>query len=514
MRKIWQFIKNEKGAVFVTIALTFVAMTGIVASALDYSRGSLLKSELQAALDSAALAGGTVANETTLNATITKYFNANLPAGYMGSTIAPLTITQPADKSTLTVAASASLQDAMMPVVGWSTTNVAASTQVTIEKKGMELVLVLDNTGSMTESAGGTQSKLQALQTASTTLLNILYGSNDTLPNFWVGVVPFSQAVNIGTTRSSWTTGVSSQDWGTSNSWKGCVEARYASGRDITDDPPSVALFPPYYSACVAWSSSNPWYNSWYGNSKQNPGSGSPSYSLYTGCSKSGSWHYTSPLDTQITISSSAYNWGPNQYCPSTPILSMEASKTTVLNTINSMQANGDTDIDLGLVWGWRLLSPKWRYTTGTTGTTSLWGGDMATYNFSGQSLPLDYNTPLMSKVVILLTDGDNNVTVGNYTAYGAASTGILGANVTSSNDASANTALVNKTLSVCNSLKANGVLIYTIALGSEVSSTGQSLLQSCASNTAYYFNSPTTTQLNGIFEQIADSLSNLRISQ
>jgi len=519
MKKFRQFIKSKRGAVFIIIAMCLTMMAGIVASALDYSRGGLLRAELGAALDSAALAGGTVANSSTLNATVTKYFNANLPAGYIGSTIDPLTITEAADKSTLTVASAAHLQNAMMPVVGWSTTNVSASSQVTVEKKGMELVLVLDNTGSMTETAGGGQTKLQALQTASNSLLSILYGSNDTLPNFWVGVVPFSQAVNIGNTRSSWTTGVTSQDWGTGNSWKGCVEARYASGMDVTDDPPSTALFPPYYSTCVAWSSSNKWYNSWYGSTTSSlGGSNSPALTLKTGCNKTGSWAYSSPLDTVITNTNGGttnnYNYGPSQYCPAQPVLPMEASKTIVLNTINGMTANGDTDINLGLVWGWRLLSPSWRYTTGTSGSTSLWGGDMATYTYSGQHLPLDYNTPLMNKVVILLTDGDNNVTVGNYTAYGALSKGILNANVTNSNNSSANSALDTKTTAVCNSLKANGVIIYTIALGTDITSTGKTLLQGCASNPAYYFSSPTGADLQTAFTTIGDNLSNLRISQ
>ncbi len=36
------------------------------------------------------------------------------------------------------------------------------------------------------------------------TLLDILYGGSNTANNLWVGVVPFSQAVNIGTGNSGW----------------------------------------------------------------------------------------------------------------------------------------------------------------------------------------------------------------------------------------------------------------------------------------------------------------------
>jgi hypothetical protein len=53
----------------------------------------------------------------------------------------------------------------------------------------------------------------------------------------------------------------------------------------------------------------------------------------------------------------------------------------------------GGTMANLGLAWGWRVLSPRWR---------GLWDGDLA------DEMPLDYDEPNMEKVVILLTDGNN----------------------------------------------------------------------------------------------------------
>ena len=45
----------------------------------------------------------------------------------------------------------------------------------------------------------------------------------------------------------------------------------------------------------------------------------------------------------------------------------------------------GGTTGNLGLTWGWRTLSPRWR---------GAWGGE------TPNTLPLDYKTPLMEKVV------------------------------------------------------------------------------------------------------------------
>ena len=84
---------------------------------------------------------------------------------------------------------------------------------MTRSASGLELVLVLDNTGSMTQD-----NKLTSLKTAATTLVNILTGGQNSVPKLWMGLVPFSQAVNIGTTYTSWmdTTYDNTLNWGPS----------------------------------------------------------------------------------------------------------------------------------------------------------------------------------------------------------------------------------------------------------------------------------------------------------
>jgi len=512
------------------IGLCFVSMAGIVASALDYSRGGLLRSELVSALDAAALAGGTVANSPNLNPMINKYFNVNMPASYMGATVDPVTITQAADKTTLTVSASAHLKNAMMQIVNWNMTNVGATSEVTIERKGMEV-------GSMmTIDAGNTVTRMAALKSAATDLVNILFGNKtDSGGTFWIGLVPFSQAVNIGSGRADWTSG--SPNYYTSGvthapsvplSWKGCVEAREASNRDVTDDPPSTALFPKYYSPCVsnpAWvdTTNGRWYNSWFGTT--NPtlsGSTTPAVTIRANgtsnppanCVMNSSTFFTSPLDTVVanTVSgtTSYYNWGPNQYCPQA-VTPMTSDKATIINGINSMIAIGDTQTNIGLVWGWRMLSPSWR---SKADGSSWWGGVMAGDQFSDPpkpKLPLDYNTPLMNKVIILLSDGNNSFVGNNYTAYGQLDDGRLG----TTNGTTAVNTLNSRTTALCTTLKASNknILIYTVALGGTITTAGKNLLKGCASKPEYYFESPDGTDLQEAFHVIGDSLSNLRIS-
>ena len=492
------FVKNQKASVMAIVAFMFVTLVACTGMAIDYSRGLLIRSELQSAVDAAALAGGTEANSPNRNALIQEYFNVNLPANYIGATISPLSITLDPTKTILTVSATATLNYSLFSLINKNLINAAANTQVTIETSGMELVLVMDNTGSMSESAGGSVSKIQAAISAGNSLLNILYGANNTQNNLWVGIVPFSDAVNIGTSSSysGWLDASydSTLNYGTSG-WSGCVEARTngtASPQyDISDDPPSVKLFRKYYSTCDNYYNVNGWFGT--DSNREN-------------CTISGSAQYRSGQSTS--------SYGPNLYCPQ-PLQPMVAEKSTISAALGTMQAVGNTHIDLGLAWGWRMLSPRWR---------GLWGGEMNTNN-----LPLNYNTPLMTKAIILMTDGDNTLTgasgsfatnsnEGIYTAYGFPSFNALAVTngeCTSGGDCTlGQNEINNRTASICTQMKAQGIVIYTIALGSEISSTGQSLLQNCASNPAYYFASPTTDDLQTAFQQIGDSLNNLRISQ
>lgn len=179
----------------------------------------------------------------------------------------------------------------------------------------------------------------------------------------------------------------------------------------------------------------------------------------------------------------------------------MTNQKSTIDSGIDTIYAAGNTHVNFGAVWGWRMLSPRWR---------GLWGGTMNTNN-----LPLDYNAPLMQKAIIIMTDGTNTMTGGSgssrgvRTAYGFLDEGKLG----STNSSLAVGKLNQKLTSVCNSLKAQNVLVYTI-LFQENNGTIQTLMRNCATTPDYFFNSPSESELQAAFRTIGDSLANLRISR
>jgi hypothetical protein len=67
--------------------------------------------------------------------------------------------------------------------------------------------------------------------------------------------------------------------------------------------------------------------------------------------------------------------------------------------------------------------------------------------------------------------------------------------------------------LELCTAMKAEGIVIYTITFQLTSSST-QNLYRSCATSEAMYFNSPSNSDLQQAFVQIADQLSELRIAE
>lgn len=444
-RLLLTLLKNDCGAVLPMLGIGLVMLVIATGTAVDMARAQLVQARLSSALDAAGLAAGASISTANAQQEAQKYFDANFPTGYLNTTLGPLTVTPNANNTLLTLNITASVPTTLMMIAGQTHVDVSAYSEITRENKGLELVMVLDNTGSMS-------GEMEDLKNAAKSLISTLYGSQTTIEHLWVGLVPFSQAVNIGTSRSHWLDG-HTFNWGP-DGWGGCVDAR-GSGGDRTDDPPSTQLFRAYY-----WPDDD--NNDWIRNNGQ--------------------------------YRSTSASLGPNRQCPRA-LLPMVANKHTVNAAIDTMEARGNTHVNVGAVWGWRMLSPRWR---------NLWGGEMDT-----NALPLDYNTPLMNKAVIIMTDGDNTMDNNNHTAYWYLEDGKLG----TTNRTNAEAQLDTRLASVCSSMKANNILVYTIGFNNP-GTTISNLLRNCASQPDYYFNSPTSTDLQRAFRQIGDSLASLRISR
>ena len=144
-----------------------------------------------------------------------------------------------------------------------------------------------------------------------------------------------------------------------------------------------------------------------------------------------------------------------------------------IIEFLNEMEAwrFGGTAIKLGLAWGWRSISPQWR---------GLWGNP---------DLPLDYDAPLMDKVIILLTDGvqrffDRKNFPGadpsDYTSHGRRSWDRMG--VGNNNEADHRDEMNLRMANICEAVKNEGILLYTIIFQAN-DATLQDLFRDCATS-------------------------------
>jgi Flp pilus assembly protein TadG len=536
-----RLLQDQRGALMAIVGLAIIPLFAVVGLAIDSGRGYMLRSKLSYAIDAAGLAGGRAFDTDLREEDIAMFFEANFPDGYMGSELLPdhPIVTIDDEANTITIQASATIPTHFMRVAGVHEMTVSARTVIQRELRGMELVLVMDNTGSMRTNGG-----MDAMKPAATELIEILYGDRETVPQFWVGVVPYVASVNIGTQHEDWLTGYDADDY-LPTEWKGCVEAR-TFPNDSNDAPPDVELWRPYRWATTLNQYPNPWHN---------PSAGSFSASDRT------TWGPYIPGDNQwdpagaeaaLKLDNDLYQnrgTGPNLGC-GPAITPLVASKTTILNAIDEMAPwhRGGTMANLGLAWGWRVISPRWR---------GWWDGDLP------DELPLDYEEQNMEEVVILLTDGnnewydwpgpkttnsatnaatncgegstvvplgglpgDNNAKGtsatstcgilrstypgGDYNAYGRLSEGRLG----TTSKPTANAILDDRMLDMCETMKAQGIIIYTLTFGPSPDAGTKTLFETCATEPEMYFHSATSATLQQAFVQIADELSALRIAE
>lgn len=479
-------LASRRGTVSMLAGLFAIPMIGAAGIAIDFGRAYFVKARLTSALDSAALAGGRVMTLRDPTADILMYFNTNFTQGVFNSATATPTIAMSADKSTVTTSATATMPTTFMKVLGMNNMTMTSRNVVRRTSRGQELILVMDNTGSMAEHADGTTqsngpgSKIDAMRVAATDLVNLLYGNNETITNMWVGIVPFVASVNVGPSHTSWVSDLASKNYSPST-WRGCVEARTGAVGEEDDAPPSSGKWKAYY-----YPQANYTYAGFITQFDNNWTAGQP------------------VQENNYPLQYYPYNHkGANIFCSSSVIVPLQASKTAAVNAISAMapQGLGGTMGNLGMAWGWRAISPRWR---------GLWGGT------SPSTLPLDYNTSYMDKVVVFLTDGENqfasygsSAPFSSYTAYGRLTDNKLG----TTNATTATTIINNKFSALCTAMKAQGIIIYTIGLMVDVPASN-TMLQNCATDTNHYFNSPTPTQLAAVFQNIAAQLSNLRLQQ
>ena len=142
------------------------------------------------------------------------------------------------------------------------------------------------------------------------------------------------------------------------------------------------------------------------------------------------------------------------------------------------MFADGNTNIAEGLAWGWRVISPTEPFTK-VEGTSSIPASTIS-----------PYNDVRWQKIMVLMTDGANNVGTGisysgsSYGAYGRGSQVLATNRYGTTNSSNWNSTLDTNLTTICTSMKAKGILIYATGFNLSNSSADTAIknrLKACA---------------------------------
>ena len=642
-----RFAKDESGVFAVLFGLMAIVLIALGGATVDYVSLEQARQRAQVALDSAALA---------LQPEIFKpgYSDAAVKAAALAivkervadpAIVDSIDITNVVANTTdgsLYFRGHFTMPTAFVALVGVPQLSASFEAEATRKKLALEVVMVLDNSGSMSQ-----QSRMTNLVAAAKCATYILtytdtVDSGNTcvpapgatlVPDVKVGIVPFTMYVNVGTananatwidrynnsaiandnmdnddkeaagllSRAGYSFPTNFELFGaTGEAWRGCVVARphIKTGSlpseylDTDDTAPTGnnALFVPYFSpdmvdgvgvnsylndkpavcdrpsqgganctqtesrSCYWWGCTGSSYTSTPSGptnftssskfAKGIYGSHPPSCSCRTWTNWSGWSSGTNQSRTRSCSGggyipegltdrelqervckyyagspSTGFSTGPNENCTRTAILPLTSTPSSVIATINNMQAEGGTNIHMGAVWGFRALSPSAPFTQGG---------------------PYDQAT---SKVLIIMTDGENTAynfcggaqgsLNGNcyHSAYGfqynsnnSSSVSTSGGNIprmgnpSNVDNATLVTEMNQRTKDTCANAKAAGISIYTIGLATDTVTqstpeTVRAMLTDCASSAANAKFPAAPSELKTTFEDIANDLSALRLA-
>ncbi|MDX2158583.1 MAG: pilus assembly protein TadG-related protein [Hyphomicrobiaceae bacterium] len=164
--------------------------------------------------------------------------------------------------------------------------------------------------------------------------------------------------------------------------------------------------------------------------------------------------------------------WVAGRELPS--VIPLTNDKQDLSDFFANATIGGATPGHIGTAWAWYLLSPNW---------ASVWPSD---------STPSAYNASNVSKVAVLMTDGEYNIHYASPSAR-------------------------EQALALCTSMKAAGITVYTVGFGFSTNSragdgtaegNAKDILAKCSSGTNYFHFPYDGAALRQAFSDIANALA------
>ena len=320
LTRMREFSRVTQGSVTVIFGVSLMSLLLIAGLALDTSRAYSVQSQVQAALDAAALAGAKALQEdgTTdlqVQSVSKAMFETFLPSFKLkGLQITNFTATPNRTADSVTTAADSNLHSIFGDLAG-SNPLLKFPTKSTVVYRAdkVELALVVDVTGSMNQvPPGDSKTKIQSLKEAASEVIDALMADSPSDTAVRIAVAPFSASVNAGALANATSASPSVTTCGLTWFWG--YKCTTSAGADV--------------DTCVI--------------------------------ERAASYEDASPTGDKIpAVPSTPYG---NYVCPNAVVVPLQGKSQaeTLKTTINSYTASGATAGHIGAAWGWYLLSEKW----------------------------------------------------------------------------------------------------------------------------------------------------------
>ena len=201
--------RNQAANTLAIMAFALIPLIAVAGSAMDMARLYYVKSRLQQACDAGALAGRKFKTGQTLDSASTaranEFFNNNFRDGMFGAETTSFTPSVLSDGQVRGVAAT-TVPMTLSAVVGARPITLNVSCQAKLEIPNLDIMFVLDTTGSMGDTnPGDTVSKIAGLRTAVLSFYDTIEAAKRATTRVRYGFVPYSSTVNVGTLlRPEW----------------------------------------------------------------------------------------------------------------------------------------------------------------------------------------------------------------------------------------------------------------------------------------------------------------------
>ncbi len=484
-----RLIHDRRGNFAMMAGLLIIPVMAAAGLSVDYSRYVSARAHLQSLADAAALA--LASDEPKSKRESLDAAEAIIGADHKAATVRDVTIALlESNDETVKIQLAGKLDLTFMRIVGQETVEVAAEADAERAMKGnIEVSLILDNTWSMSSADARGVTKIAALKTAASGLVNELMTARNG-PLVKIALVPYADYVNVGTQyrgktwldiEKEYTVPATSQTCQMSTTKYECSAWKPANSTCSSNADGIVTTWD-CSGSCTQWS----------------PTTVEP-YEVCSGGSAAQDYKWWGCVGSRKNGNLRLDDSSPNSPYPGyvstwqqclNPIVPLTSDKAKLVSAINGMIINigsykPNTYIPAGLVWGLNTLSDTEPLT---------------------EAAPYDPDGNKPRKVAILMTDGANTLRYrpsdGRHVAF-------------DSDPTKAESQLQktdSETVTICSTMKAKGIEIFSVAFMVETD-RAKSVLESCATDKDHYFDASDSAKLMESFGNIGRSMRVVRLT-